>query len=167
MNNFLKFRFRWEDTVTIIDCQQSDRFLKLTPLVQVSCTKVFSSGGSFQDVCGELLGVVQDHPVQSPPFTSRAKLLWIAFRYPADIDFRSNHIPYTSLYGICRCLIVGSEYIARSNATYSNKTLTLFSAKLAFRILSCVWIFMFMQDMKTAEKQSKKKKEKKGKEKSM
>ena len=37
---------------------------------QSSYTKVLASGGSFQDVCGELIGVVQDSPVQSLPFIS-------------------------------------------------------------------------------------------------
>ena len=43
--------------------------LKLTPLLHVSLvyTKVFASGGSFQDVCGELIGVGQNRPVQKPP----------------------------------------------------------------------------------------------------
>ena len=56
---------------------------------QTSYTKVFASGGSFLDVCGELIGVDQ-----SPPFISNANLLWKAFRYPTDIDFLSNHVPY-------------------------------------------------------------------------
>ena len=50
-------------------------------------------------------------------------------------------LPCTALYGVCHylivrhCWILYSEHIARSNATSSNKTLTLFSAKFAFRIL--------------------------------
>ena len=48
-------------------------------------------------------------------------------------------VPHTSLYGVCHCLIVGSEHIARWNAT-SNKTLTFFSANFAFRVLLCVLI---------------------------
>ena len=39
-----------------------------TAASQSSCTKVLARGGSFRDVCGELIGVIQDHPVQSPPF---------------------------------------------------------------------------------------------------
>ena len=35
---------------------------------QSSDTKVLASGGSFQDAGGELIGVVQDRPVHSPPF---------------------------------------------------------------------------------------------------
>ena len=98
-------------------------------------------------VCVELIGVVQDRPVQSPPFISKGNLLRKAFRYPTDIDFRSNPtpqtlifaviLPHTSIYGVCHCLIFGSEDIARSNATSSDKTLTLFSANLAFRVLLC------------------------------
>ena len=37
----------------------------------------FASGGSFQDVCGELIGIGQNRPVQRPPFSN---LLWGAFR---------------------------------------------------------------------------------------
>ena len=47
----------------------------------------------------------------------------------------------------------GSEYIASSNATFSNKILTLFSANFAFHIL---WISMFIQEMKIAEEKKKK-----------
>ena len=53
-------------------------------------------------------------------------------------------IPHTSFYVICHCLIDGSEYIARSNATSSHKTLPLFSANFAFRILLCVWFAIFI-----------------------
>ena len=61
---FRKFRFRREDIMTITIniaegyCdQQSDRFLKSTPLLQVLLIrKYFASGDSFQDVCLELIG---------------------------------------------------------------------------------------------------------------
>ena len=57
--------------------QQSDRFLKLTPLLDVSSdTKVFASGGSFQDVCGELIGVGQNRPFRD---LLNSNLLWRAF----------------------------------------------------------------------------------------
>ena len=47
--------------------QQSHRFLKLTPLLHVSLSyMVFASGGSFQDVCGELIGLGKIRPVQRP-----------------------------------------------------------------------------------------------------
>ena len=108
--------------------------------------------------------MVQDRPVQSSPFISKANFLRTAFRYPTYIDFRCNHtpqtlifaviIPRTSLYGVCHCLIVGSEYIARSNAT-SNKTLNLFSAKFAFCIILCVLISMIIEQMEITEKKSK------------
>ena len=45
-----------------------------TVACQSSYTKVFASDGSFQDVCGELIGVVLDRPVQSPPFISNLLL---------------------------------------------------------------------------------------------
>ena len=61
---------------------------------QSSDTKVLASGGSFQDACGKLIGVVRDRPIQSPPFLSN--LLWGAFRYTIDIDFRSNPSLYLS-----------------------------------------------------------------------
>ena len=62
-----------------------------------SYTKVLASGCSFQDVCGELIEVVHDRPVHSLPFISKTKLLSIAFHYPTDIDFRSNHGQYFDL----------------------------------------------------------------------
>ena len=40
-----------------------------TVACQSSYTKVFASGGSFQDVCGELIGVDQDRSVQRPPLS--------------------------------------------------------------------------------------------------
>ena len=55
--------------------QQSNRFLKLIPLLQVLVARrYFANSGSFRDVCGELIGVVQDRPVQGPPFISNR--LW-------------------------------------------------------------------------------------------
>ena len=65
-------------------------------------------------------------------------------------------LPHTSFHGVCHCLIVGSEYIARSNATSSNKTLTLFSGNFGFHIFLCVWISMFIQKNENCgEKKSK------------
>ena len=97
--------------------QRSDRFLKLTPVLQVLVTRRhLASGGSFQDVCGELIGVVQTEPPVYLEFSVGNVI------YPTDIDFQNNPT-CTSLYGVCHCLIVGSEHIARSNATFSNKTL--------------------------------------------
>ena len=37
-----------------------------TVACQSSYTKVFASGGSFQDVCGKLIGVGQNRPVKRP-----------------------------------------------------------------------------------------------------
>ena len=76
-----------------------------TTVASQSSPKVLASGGSFKGVYGELIGVVQDRPVQRSTFISN--LLWEAFSYPTDIDFRSN--PRTSLFGVCHCLVVGSE----------------------------------------------------------
>ena len=51
--------------------QQSDWILRLTPPLQVLVIRrYFTSGASFQDVLGELIGVVHDRSVQSPPFIS-------------------------------------------------------------------------------------------------
>ena len=40
-----------------------------TVACQSSYTQVFASGGSFPDVCGELIGVGQNRPVQRPPLS--------------------------------------------------------------------------------------------------
>ena len=40
-----------------------------TVACQSTYTKVFTSGGSFQDVCGELIWVGQNGPVQRPPLS--------------------------------------------------------------------------------------------------
>ena len=61
--------------------QQLDLFPILTPLLLVVVTRgYFARGGSVQEVCGVLIGMVQDRPAQSPLFI--ANLLWGAFRYP-------------------------------------------------------------------------------------
>ena len=118
---------------------------------QTSCTKVFASGGSFQDVCGELIGVVQGHSVQNTPFISN--LLCKCLATLQALPF-AELLPHTSLCGCCHGLIVGTEHIARLNATSYKRTLTLFlTTNFAFRILLCVWISMFTQEMKIAEKQ--------------
>ena len=49
-----------------------------TVACQSSYAKVFASGGSFQDVCGELIGVGQNRPVQRLPFS--LIFFWGAFR---------------------------------------------------------------------------------------
>ena len=64
-------------------------------------------------------------------------------------------ISHTSLHGVCHCLITGSEHNACSDAISSNKALTLSSAKFAFRVLSSVWISIFIQEMKIAQEKSK------------
>ena len=79
--------------------QQSDRLLKLTSLLQVSLRRSSPVVIVFR-VCVELIGVVQDRPVQSPPFISKGNLLRKAFRYPTDIDFRSNPTPQTLIFAV-------------------------------------------------------------------
>ena len=71
--------------------------LETDTTVASQSTKVLASGGSFQAMYGELVGVIQDRPVQNPPFISKANLLWKEFHYPTDIDFRNNHTPYFAL----------------------------------------------------------------------
>ena len=73
------------------------------------------------------------------------------FATPQTLTF-AVIIAHASLYSVSHCLIVGSEHIARSNATSSNKTLTLFSLKFFFYILLCVWIYIIIQKMNIAEK---------------
>ena len=60
--------------------QKSYRFMKFDTSVacQSRYTKVFDSGGSFQNACGELIGVVQPRPVQRPPLSN---LLWAVFDF--------------------------------------------------------------------------------------
>ena len=100
-----------------------------------------------------MMGVARDRPVQIP-FISNVNLLWKEFCYPQTLTF-ALIIPHSSPYDVCHCLIVGSAYIARSNATSSNATLSLLSGNFAFRILLCVWISMFIQEKTIAAKQNK------------
>ena len=94
--------------------QQLNRFLKLTPLLQVLVTRRYFASCSSQDVCSELTGAVQYRLVQSLPSLQSLQslisdLLWGALRYPTDFDFHGNPIPLlrSSFYGVCHCLIVG------------------------------------------------------------
>ena len=121
-------------------------------MLQVSLVtwRYFASGGSYQEVCGELNSVVQDRPVQSPPFIS--SLLLGAFRYPTDGDFRSNPTSYF-IYDVCPRLLFGSERIERSNATFSNKTLSLSHQSLPFTF-SCVSWFLWLSRKWKAQRKS-------------
>ena len=95
------------------------------PLLQVLVTRrYFASEGNFQYVYGELVGMVKNRLVQSPP----SNLLRGALRYPTYIDICSNPTPYFTR----QCLIVDSERIARSNPASSNKTLTCSLQSLPF-----------------------------------
>ena len=67
----------------------------------------------------------------------------------------------TSIWWVSHCLVVGSEYIVCSTEASSNNTLALFSTNFAFRILCCVWVSMFIQEMKTAKKRKKEKEKRK------
>ena len=104
---------------------------------QSSDSKVIASGGIVQDVCGVLNRVVQDPTLQSPLFIAVVTFYEKHFVAPQTLIF-AVIVPHTVLYSVCLCLIVGSEHIAHSNATSSNKTFTLFSAGFTFHILSCV-----------------------------
>ena len=110
-----------------------------TTVAGSSYTKVLASGTSFQDVCGELIGVVQVRPVQSPTFIPN--LLWAAFRYPTDTDI-----------DIAILLAVNTSQVRMSLLVTK---LTLFSAKSVFRILLCAWISILIQELKIAKKKSK------------
>ncbi|XP_041349233.1 putative nuclease HARBI1 [Gigantopelta aegis] len=61
---FAKFRFRRQEILAItddisVDILLSKRMGSLTPLLQVLITLRYFASGSFQDVCGELIGVDQ------------------------------------------------------------------------------------------------------------
>ena len=61
---FRKFRFRRHDIIGITDDIERDinianRSGSLTPLLQVLVTLRYYASGSFQDVCGELIGIDQ------------------------------------------------------------------------------------------------------------
>ena len=61
-------------------------------------------------------------------------------------------IPHTSLYGIYHCLwmsAVNTSHVVQISLLLTK--LTLFSTNCAFRVLFCVWISMFIRDMKIAE----------------
>ena len=73
---FSTSRFKWGLKVQIL-CSSDILTTEFFATSQSSRTKVFASC-SFQDMCGELIGVVQDRPVQSPPFVCNR--LWGAFR---------------------------------------------------------------------------------------
>ena len=51
-----------------------------TVACQSRYTMVFASGGSFQDVYGELIGVGQIRPIQRPPLS--LTFCWERFGYP-------------------------------------------------------------------------------------
>ena len=69
---FSKFRFRQEKIVTI--AEYTERAIEISSRTGCwnwhHCCMVFAGGGSFQDVCGELIGMGQNRP----------NLLWGAFR---------------------------------------------------------------------------------------
>ena len=118
--------------------QQSDRFLKLTPLLQVS--PVTRRSSPVVVVCKMCVaswsGWFRTALFRVLRLSLRLTFYGQRFATPQTLIF-AVIIPHTSLNGVCHRLIVGSEYIARSNAT-SNKTLALFSSNYAFRILLCV-----------------------------
>ena len=60
---------------------------------QSGYTKVLASGGSFQAICGQLIGVVQDRPVQSPPFID---IRTVAQRKTGDVTLVKLHMYSTN-----------------------------------------------------------------------
>ena len=105
---------------------------------QSSYTRVFASSCRFQDVCGEVIELVQDRP----PFISN--LLWGAFRYPTDIDFHSDS---TTAFVSESLLAVNTWHVQIPLLRKLVPSLSKFSAKFVFRILLCVWISMIIQEM--------------------
>ena len=92
----------------------------------------------FEDVWGELIEVVQVRPLHSPPFISN--LLWVAYRYPTDNDFRRNLTSYLTLRRM-------------SNTTSSNTALTLFSANFCLsRPLMCLDVHEYPRNENRGEK---------------
>ena len=83
-----------------------------------------------------MIKVGQNRPVQRPPLSLRLTFRGKRFTILQTLIF-TVIIPHTSLYGVCRRLIVGSVHVTRSDATSSNKTLTLFSANLIFASSVC------------------------------
>ena len=99
---------------------------------------MYFASGSFQDVCVELIRVVQGRLFQSPPFISN--LLRRAFRYPRGIDV-CCHTSFFTVF--VTAWVLAMNKIAHSKATSSKKNLTSFSSKFAFCALLCVLIFYF------------------------
>ena len=86
-------------------------------------------------VVAKMSGMGQNRPVQRP----RLSLTFCGERFATlQTVIFALILPVPSRYGVRHCLTVVSEHIGCSNATFSNKTLTLFTVKFAFRILLCV-----------------------------
>ena len=114
--------------------QRSDQFLKLTQLLQVLVTRrYFAGGGSFQDVCGELIGVVQDRPLRSI-----SSLLWGAFRCLIDINYRSNSTPYLlriTAFLTAWLLAVGTSLVRRAPILSENSSFVLSKVCLSHSLM--------------------------------
>ena len=101
----------------------------------------------FEDVWGELIEVVQVRPLKNPPFISN--LLWIAYRYPTDNDFRSNLTSNDFRRNLTSYLTLRRL----SNATSPNTALTLFSAKFCLsRPLMCLDVHEYPRNENRGEK---------------
>ena len=135
--------------------QQSDQFLKLTPLAtechcQLSNTKIFARGGSFQDMCGELRGTGQNRPVQRPPLPLTfygerfATLETLTVAVPRTPNFQHSWLPDCRqwTHRSLKC------YFFSQNLFYSQQSLPFASSY----VYGYPWL---SKKMKIAEKKSK------------
>ena len=116
-------------------------------------TKALASGDNFREVCGEVIVMGQDRPIQSPPLISN--LLWGAFCYPTDIDFRGNQTPYFTLW----CLSLPDCW-QRTHRTFKchffcNKNSHSVLSRVCLSHLLICLIPTIIQDAKIAENMSK------------
>ena len=138
------------------DIAISDQTGSLTPVLQVLSTirRMYLASGSFHDVCGELIRVVQDHSLQSPLYVSNV-LFGECFTTSQSSTFTVvlPHTSFCTAFGTAK--VYAAKKITSSFATSSNRSHASFSAMFAFHILLRVWISMIIQEMKIAEKKSK------------
>ena len=88
----------------------------------------------FKDSCGELIGMGENRLVQRPLSLT---VCWEWFAYLQTLTF-AVILPCAVFYGVCHCLIVGSEHIGRSHATSSDKTYFILSNVCPSPSLMCL-----------------------------
>ena len=117
---------------------------------QSSYTKVLSRGGSCQDVCGELIGVGQNRPVQRPPLSvtfcgdryATTQSLTFIVTLPRIVNLLCSSLPDS-----------WNAHIGRSNPTSCNNTYFILSKVC----LSSPLIHMNFDDYPTNENRGEKK----------